>query len=115
MGDSRSGNGGRNQQNLPRAPELKQIGMRDMRPRLVIQSSPMLVLQEEWLAELYCPACGETRWFQFPAPGRARATGAGAHREQATMLTRRTPSERGHTHPTAGPLRDACRRVEGLR
>ena len=42
--------------------ELKQRGMSDKRARLVIQAYPVLVLTNEWLEQLWCSDCGESRW-----------------------------------------------------
>ena len=42
--------------------ELKQRGMPDKTARLVIQAHPVLVLNNEWLEELFCPDCGTSRW-----------------------------------------------------
>jgi hypothetical protein len=57
-----SGSGRRYLLHLLTAEELRQRGMGDKRARLVIQAYPVLVLHNEWLEELYCPACGEARW-----------------------------------------------------
>ena len=42
--------------------ELLQRGMSSKRARLVIQAYPVLVLSQEWLEQLYCPSCGQSRW-----------------------------------------------------
>jgi hypothetical protein len=42
--------------------QLRQRGMTDKKARLVIQAYPVLVLSTEWLEELFCPACGVSRW-----------------------------------------------------
>lgn len=42
--------------------QLKARGMNDKKARLVIQAYPVLVLSDEWLEELFCPACGMARW-----------------------------------------------------
>jgi hypothetical protein len=57
-----SGNGRRYLLHLLTPEELRQRGMSDRRARLVIQSYPVLVLHNEWLEELYGPACGASRW-----------------------------------------------------
>jgi hypothetical protein len=44
------------------AEELKARGMPEKKAKLVIQSYPVLVLGDEWLEELFCPACGTSRW-----------------------------------------------------
>jgi len=61
-----SGNGRRYLLHLLTPEELRQRGMSDRRARLGarlgIQSYPGLGLHNEWLEELYCPACGASRW-----------------------------------------------------
>jgi len=57
-----SGNGRRYFLHLLTPEELRQRGMTDKRARLVIQAYPVLVLNNEWLEELYCPCCGCNRW-----------------------------------------------------
>lgn len=42
--------------------ELQARGFSDRKARLVIQAYPVLVLSNEWLEELFCPACGTSRW-----------------------------------------------------
>jgi len=42
--------------------QLKARGMADKTAKLVIQAYPVLVLSNEWLEELFCPACGSSRW-----------------------------------------------------
>ena len=42
--------------------QLKARGMPDKTAKLVIQAYPVLVLSNEWLEELFCPACGTSRW-----------------------------------------------------
>jgi hypothetical protein len=61
--------------------ELKQRGMSDKRARLVIQAYPVLVLTNEWLEQLWCPACGETRWCHVVQHDRTRHTVRWAPRE----------------------------------
>ncbi len=57
-----SGNGQKYFLHLLQPEELKQRGMSDKRAKLVIQAYPVLVLSNEWLEELFCPACGSSRW-----------------------------------------------------
>lgn len=42
--------------------QLRERGMSDKRAKLVIEAYPVLVLSNEWLEELFCPACGGNRW-----------------------------------------------------
>lgn len=57
-----SGNGRKYFLHLLTAQQLRERGMSERRSRLVIQAYPVLVLSNEWLEELYCPACGTSRW-----------------------------------------------------
>lgn len=57
-----AGNGKKYYLHLLTPDELKQRGMRDKTARLVIQAYPVLVLNNEWLEELFCPHCGSSRW-----------------------------------------------------
>ena len=57
-----SGNGRKYFLHLVDAEALRQRGMSDKRARLVIQAYPVLVLSNEWLEELFCPHCGNSRW-----------------------------------------------------
>ena len=42
--------------------QLRARGMSDKRARLVLDAYPVLVLSQEWLEELFCPACGCGHW-----------------------------------------------------
>jgi hypothetical protein len=42
--------------------ELKARGMGHKRAQLVIEAYPVLVLSNEWLEELFCPQCNNSRW-----------------------------------------------------
>ena len=42
--------------------ELRARGMSDKRARLVLNAYPVFVLSNEWLEQLFCPACGTCRW-----------------------------------------------------
>ena len=41
--------------------ELRARGMAHKTAQLVIQAYPVLVLNNEWLEELFCPQCGSSR------------------------------------------------------
>ncbi len=56
------GNGRKYFLHLLSAEELQQRGMAAKTARLVIQAHPVLVLNNEWLEELFCPQCGGSRW-----------------------------------------------------
>jgi hypothetical protein len=61
--------------------ELKERGMGDKRARLVIQAYPVLVLTNEWLEQLWCPDCGESRWCHVVQHDRIQHTVRWAPRE----------------------------------
>ena len=61
--------------------ELKQRGMSERRARLVIQAYPVLVMSNEWLEELFCPACGGSRWCHVQKHNRVEHTVRWAARE----------------------------------
>jgi hypothetical protein len=42
--------------------ELVHRGIKATRAKLIIQSYPVLVLNNEWLEELYCNECGISHW-----------------------------------------------------
>jgi hypothetical protein len=54
--------------------ELQQRGMGSKRAKLVIQAYPVLVLSNEWLEQLWCPECGESRWCHVTRHDRIRHT-----------------------------------------
>lgn len=56
------GNGRKYFLHLVQPEELRARGMSDKKARLVIQTHPVVVLSNEWLEELFCPACGANRW-----------------------------------------------------
>ena len=61
--------------------ELKARGMPDKKARLVIQAFPVLVLSNEWLEELFCPACGTSGWCHVTKHNRVEHTVRWAKRE----------------------------------
>ena len=48
--------------------------MDDRKARLVIQAYPVLVLSNEWLEELFCPACGTSGWCHVTRHDRVQHT-----------------------------------------
>lgn len=61
--------------------ELRQRGLSDRRAKLVIQAYPVLVLSNEWLEELWCPDCGQSRWCHVTRHDRVRHSVRWAPRE----------------------------------
>ncbi|MGB5135662.1 MAG: hypothetical protein WBN89_10865 [Prochlorococcaceae cyanobacterium] len=61
--------------------ELRQRGLSEKRAKLVIQAYPVLVLSNEWLEQLWCPECGESRWCHITRHDRVSHTVRWAPRE----------------------------------
>ena len=78
------GNGKKYYLHLLQPEQLQQRGMSAKRAQLVINAYPVLVLSDEWLEELFCPLCGQSRWCR---KGSRAALGL-AHRR-----ARRRPAE----------------------
>jgi hypothetical protein len=55
--------------------------MNEKKAKLVIQAYPVLVLSNEWLEELFCPACGMSRWCHVIKQDRIQHTVRWAPRE----------------------------------
>ena len=76
-----SGNGKKYFLHLLSAEQLQARGMKASKARLVIQAYPVLVLSNEWLEELFCPACGCNRWCHVIQHDRVEHTVRWAPRE----------------------------------
>ncbi len=74
--------------------ELRQRGMSEKRARLVLNAYPVLVLSNEWLEELYCPECGQSRWCHLIRQDRAVYAVRWASRELWQQVA--------HVDPVAG-------------
>lgn len=61
--------------------ELEARGMSARKAQLVIQAYPVMVLSQEWLEELFCEACGCSRWCHVVRHDRVRHTVRWAPRE----------------------------------
>ena len=75
------GNGRKYFLHLLTSEQLKARGMADKKAKLVIQAYPVLVLTNEWLEELFCPACGSSRWCHITKHDRVEHTVRWAPRE----------------------------------
>ncbi|MFQ6537984.1 MULTISPECIES: hypothetical protein [Aphanothece] len=62
------GNGRKYFLHLLTAEELRQRGLTEKKARLVLQAYPVLVLSNEWLEELFCAGCGQSRWCHVVQP-----------------------------------------------
>jgi hypothetical protein len=61
--------------------ELRQRGLSHKRAQLVIQAYPVLVLSNEWLEQLWCPDCSQSRWCHITRHDRIHHTVRWASRE----------------------------------
>lgn len=61
--------------------ELKARGMPEKKARLLIQAYPVLVLDSEWLEQLYCPKCGQNHWCHVSRDDQGKLSVALAKRE----------------------------------
>lgn len=72
--------------------ELKARGMNHKKAQLVIEAYPVLVLSNEWLEELFCPACGCSRWCHVVKHDRVQHTVRWAPRELWEQVAHVDPS-----------------------
>lgn len=93
--------------------ELKQRGMSDRRAKLVIQTYPVLVLTNEWLEQLWCPACGQSRWCHVVQIDRIHHTVRWAARELWKQVAHVDPV--GANPSVSEFSRMAARRVDARR
>ncbi len=87
------GSGRKYHLHLLTAEQLKARGMADKRARLVIQAYPVLVLSDEWLEELFCPACGVSRWCHVSRHSKSEHTVRWAPRELWQQVAHVDPVE----------------------
>lgn len=73
------------------ADELHQRGMPPSRARQVIAAYPVFTLSDEWLEELFCPQCGQSRWCHVVRHDRVQHTVRWAPRELWQQVA--------HVHP----------------
>jgi hypothetical protein len=88
-----SGNGTKYFLHLLTPEELRSRGMSDRRARLVINAYPVLVLSNEWLEELFCPQCGQSRWCHIVRHDRVQHSVSWASRELWQQVGRVEPIE----------------------
>lgn len=93
--------------------ELRQRGLSDKRAKLVIQAYPVLVLSNEWLEELWCPACDQGRWCHVTRHDRSRHTVRWAPRELWQQVAHVDPV--GANPSVSEFSRRAARRVDPRR
>lgn len=88
-----SGNGSKYFLYLLTPEELRSRGMSDRRARLVINAYPVLVLSNEWLEELFCPQCGQSRWCHVVRHDRVQHSVSWAPRELWQQVAKVEPLE----------------------
>jgi hypothetical protein len=106
------GNGRKYFLHLLKADELKARGYTDKRARLVINAYPVLVLSNEWLEELYCPACGTGRWCHITQHDRIEHTVRWAPRDLWQQVAHVEPL---HANPTVSQYTRRCARRPNLK
>lgn len=104
------GNGRKYFLHLLRAEELKARGMSDKRARLVINAYPVLVLSNEWLEELFCPACGTSRWCHITRHDTTQHSVRWAPRDLWQQVAHVDPL---HPNPTVSEYTRRCARRPG--
>ena len=86
--------------------------MSDKRARLVINAYPVLVLSNEWLEELFCPACGTSRWCHITRHDTAQHSVRWAPRDLWQQVAHVDPL---HPNPTVSEYTRRCARRPGLK
>ena len=97
--------------------QLRERGMSERRSRLVLQAYPVLVLSNEWLEELFCEACGTSRWCHVIKHNRVEHTVRWAPRELWEQVAHVDPL---HPNPSVSEYtrcqaRNRGRRPDGRR
>ena len=108
-----TGNGRKYFLHLLQPEELRARGMSDKKAKLVIQAHPVLVLSNEWLEELFCPACGTSRWCHVVRHDRVEHSVRWAPRELWQQVAHVDPLV---PNPSVSQFtRRAARRTDGRR
>jgi hypothetical protein len=113
-----SGNGKKYFLHLLSAEQLQARGMKATKARLVIQAYPVLVLSNEWLEELFCPACGCNRWCHVIQHDRVEHTVRWAPRELWEHVAHVDPVQANPTvsqYSRREARRHSQKRVDGKR
>jgi len=98
--------------------QLQQRGMGHRKAQLVIEAYPVLVLSDEWLEELFCPQCGNSRWCHITKYSRVEHTVRWAPRELWQQVAHVDPL---HPNPTVSDYtrrsarRPSLKRTDGKR
>ena len=107
------GNGKKYFLHLLRPAELKARGMPHKKAQLVIDAYPVLVLSNEWLEELFCPACGSSHWCHVIKHDRVQHSVSWAPRELWQQVAHVDPLV---PNPSVSQFtRRAARRTDGRR
>ncbi len=98
--------------------ELKVRGMDHKRAQLVIEAYPVLVLSNEWLEELFCPQCGNSRWCHVTRVDRVLHTVRWAQRNLWQQVAHVDPLKRNPTvseFTSRSARRPSLKRADGKR
>ena len=112
------GNGKKYYLHLLQPEQLQQRGMNARKAKLIINAYPVLVLSDEWLEELFCPQCGNCRWFHVTRHNTAQHTVRWAPRELWEQVAHVDPAAANPTVSEYTPRharRNAKKRVNGRR
>ena len=98
--------------------ELQQRGMTAKRAQLVIHAYPVLVLNDEWLEELFCPQCGTSRWCHITKHDRVNHSVRWAPRDLWEQVAHVDPTEANPTvseYTRRSARRTQLKRADGCR
>ena len=112
------GNGKKYYLHLLQPEQLQQRGMNARKAKLIIKAYPVLVLSNEWLEELFCPQCGNCRWFHVTKHDAVQHTVRWAPRELWEQVAHVDPAAANPTvseYTRRHARRNAIKRADGRR
>ena len=112
------GNGKKYYLHLLQPEQLQQRGMNARKAKLIINAYPVLVLSNEWLEELFCPQCGNCRWFHVTKHDAVQHTVRWAPRELWEQVAHVDPAAANPTvseYTRRHARRNAIKRADGRR
>ena len=98
--------------------QLRQRGVNAKKAQLIIHAYPVLVLSNEWLEELFCPVCGNSRWCHVIKHDRIKHTVRWAPRELWRQVAHVDPTAANPTvsdYSRRNARRNATKRTDGKR